>query len=310
VHTIRAFNFSIDDYQAIGEIVHANGGYDKYSWIENLKHSDRIHESGQILRQVAEVEGQVMAYASCCQSIWFDSPGKYWLTIEVHPKYQTQNIGQALYHQIANELMGREAQSISTRVRKDDISAVHFYEDLGFEMIATDPVFALDLATFEESVYESLAESIEILSLSEWKFKDPQWLQKWWQLECQIAQDLAEDEEPLQRSLAQFEIDIQHPAIIPEGFFFAQQDNELIGISGLTQYDERTLQADLTWVVPNQRGKGIARALKLKTIEYAVQQAYDYIIETVEDDWLFHLNTELGFCPLTPWNVYEKAFGR
>ncbi len=308
MHTIRAFNFSNSDYRSMGTIVHEIWGNELEPWIENIKHCDRLHAPDQIVRYLVESDGEVVGYLSACQSIWFDSPGKYSLTIEVHPEYQKRGIGTALFDQLISKLGSQDPQILITKVTADNFAAGYFLEKPGFDQIDSEPVFALDLAAFDQTYFENINcnQEVEIISLAKLKDSHPDWLQKWWHLEWEILQDLPSEDEPVRRTLEQFSQDVQHPAIIPDGFFFAVIDGVFIGIAGVTRFDESTVEADLTWVSPEHHGKQIELMLKLSTIEFVIGQDFAFILESVEDELISELNDQLGFQQLTPWAVFEK----
>lgn len=64
---------------------------------------------------------------------------------------------------------------------------------------------------------------------------------------------------------------INAPYAIPEGFFIARHDGRYIGLARLFSSEEEPdiLHQDLTGVLPEYRGKGVAMALKLQTVSFA-----------------------------------------
>jgi len=218
-----------------------------------------------------------------------------------------------MYVHLVKEASRHHPKVFSVRVIEDDHLEIRFWKEHGFQQVTCELRFALDLIKFDPTQFDTAIsnvenQKIEIHSLEELKSRDPDWLQKWWQMEWLILQDLATEEEPaVRRTLEQFEKDVQHPAIIPEAFFFALDCENYVAITGLTRYDEVTYLADLTWAVPNHQGRSIELALKLKALMWAQNNNATYIIdEASEDDPVYPINLALGFEHLPAWLVYEK----
>ncbi len=312
MHTIRLFEETESEYKALASLL-SEDQEGQTLIADAIRHCDAIHNPGSHQRLVAEIDGQIVAYGTYGQSIWYPATGVFDILIDVDPEFRGQGIGSDLYKLLLADLEGHSPKTLKARARESESDAIRFLENRGFTLKMQEPLFALDLLTFDDSHYESIANEmnslgISFLSLAELCHSDPDWLRKWWDLEWEILQDMPSDEPPVRRSLEKFENDIQHPAIIPEAFFFAVDGNQLVGISGLTRQDERTVQADLTWVIPSHQRKNIELALKLRTIDYAHQNGATYILDDAfEGDPGYKLNLELGFQHLPPWLVFEKV---
>ncbi len=312
MHTIRAFQKSESEYKILASLL-SEDQENQTLIADAIRHCDAIHNPDTHQRLVAEIDDQLVAYATYGQSIWYPATGVFEIWIEVDPDFRGHGIGSDLYQRLIEDLEFLSPKTLKSRARESEPDPIQFLEKRGFICKSQEPQFALDLLTFDDSSYDSIASEmksigISIISLVELRQSDPDWLPKWWDLEWDILQDMPSDEPPVRRYLEQFESDIQHPAIIPEAFFFAVDGNQLVGISGLTRQDEKTLQADLTWVIPSHQCKNIELALKLRTIDYALLNGATYILDDAfEGDPGYTLNLELGFQHLPPWLVFEKV---
>jgi GNAT superfamily N-acetyltransferase len=73
-----------------------------------------------------------------------------------------------------------------------------------------------------------------------------------------------------------------------------------------------TLHVGFTGVHPIYRGRGIATALKLRTLEYARREGFREI-RTQNDTTnaaMLHINAALGFATEPAWIIFEKRFAR
>ena len=313
MHTIREFNYTDSDYQALTDLLGAVSGDDHHR-LEDIRHMDQIRGPEiPFARYVAELNGKMVAVGTYSRSLWFASPEKLHLALDVHPDQLWQQLAEEMAYHLITQGRVHNPGALTVRITESNKTDITFWESLGFEQVAREPRFALDLLKFDPSPFLAAisdveSENIHIVSLEKMRSSDPDWVRKWWQMEWLILQDLATDGEPaVRRTLAQFEQDICYPAIIPEAFFFTVDGDQYVGISGLTRYNEVTYMADLTWAIPSHQGRGLELALKLQTILWAQGQGASYIIdETLEGDPIHKIDLQLGFEHLPAWLVYEK----
>ena len=313
MHTIREFNYTDSDYQALADLFAAVSG-NCHQRPEDIQHMDKIRGPEiPFARFVAIEDGQMIAEAAHGQSIWFGSSNKLNLNIEVHPDVKGNVLRTEMYAHLVRNASRHHPTAFSVRVIEDEHAEIRFWKDRGFQQVSREPRAALDLASFDptpfiDATWNLENQGIKIHSLADLKSNDPDWLHKWWQMEWLILQDLASEEEPaIRRTLEQFEGDVQHPAIIPEAFFFALEGDDYVAITGLTFYDEITYMADLTWAIPSHQGLGIELALKLKAIQWAQDTGAVYLIdEAVENDPGHLISLKLGYEHLPAWLIFEK----
>ena len=103
---------------------------------------------------------------------------------------------------------------------------------------------------------------------------------------------------------------IDNPDVLPGGYFIAKDRDRYIGESfiGRTESEPGVILQGLTGVLPDYRGRGIAMALKLHTIEYVRQLGYD-CIKTDNDSInapMLAINNKLGFVRGDAYIHFEK----
>lgn len=93
---------------------------------------------------IAKVDEQVVAAAV----ILFRKNSKLarLYSIAVHPEFQQRGIAQQLYHAIENETQKKGYQEIRLEVRKDNVSAIRFYEKNAYQAFGEYEQFYEDKA--------------------------------------------------------------------------------------------------------------------------------------------------------------------
>ena len=163
------------------------------------------------------------------------------------------------------------------------------------------PVQEFDSSKFQV-YYNRMAElGIEISTLEE-EAKDPECYQKLYSLALKLDEHIPELDMSNMTS-DQFKKIIQNPEVLPNGYFIAKDGEKYVGASfvvkdrSLTIKDRPDLHQSMTATLEEYRGKGIAVALKLKTIEFAKEYGAEFI-KTVNDSnnkGIIALNEKLGF---------------
>lgn len=306
--------FTTGDYAAFSAISHAI--YPDYAATEDElrywdEHRDPAHK---FQRLVAEQDGHVVGVAYYGQSFENYHPRKFIIDVSVHPHEQRQGIGSALYDHIVAELRQYDPLNLRARVREDMQPGIHFLQARGYRDVWRDWESRLDLATFDSSPYLGLEErlreqSIEIKSQRELE-ADPQYFHKLHQLGNEVAQDIPSLDGSTPLSFDQYmNMIANNPESPPAGQFVAVHNGEYIGMSGLWKSEAKDdFTNNLTGVKRAYRHRGIALALKLRTIAYAREQGGTFI-KTWNDSpnaSMIAINTQLGYARKAGWITFLK----
>jgi GNAT superfamily N-acetyltransferase len=105
--------------------------------------------------------------------------------------------------------------------------------------------------------------------------------------------------------------DIDAPNALVDAFFIAiDRDGRYLGVSNLFRSldDPKFIWQGLTGVRRDARGKGIAMALKLRTVRYAIDEGIEHIKtwNDVHNRPMLSINEALGFARQPAWISYEK----
>ncbi|HRW09168.1 MAG TPA: GNAT family N-acetyltransferase, partial [Caldilineaceae bacterium] len=152
---------------------------------------------------------------------------------------------------------------------------------------------------------------IEIVPFPTLQQRDPNWLQRLWELDWPITQDVPSFTERTRPTLTEISQMFQQSNFLPNGYVVAidTQTSGYVGMSQvyLSKATAQRLETGRTGVLRNYRRRGIATAMKCTIIEFALQSEVTTIrTRNEENNPMYALNRRLGFQPLPAWLTYEK----
>ena len=132
--TLRKFNFSQEDYEAMAAI--RSESYDDnrmrakdFNRIDNYTPQDEYDWE----RTIAEWDGKPVGYGLCCKALWLSDPDLYavgWLT---HPDFRNRGIGSAFWNRLETDVFpSRQICALLAEARGDVPSSLRFLENRGF----------------------------------------------------------------------------------------------------------------------------------------------------------------------------------
>lgn len=296
--------FTSTDYPGIAAVFNA-ANPQQFVTAEELRKGDEHHAQHHFQRWIAEVEGRIAANGLYTQNAQTYHPHKFWFYVSVHPDYQNQGIGSAMYEQIMQALSPLEPISLRVEVREDMTRSIQFLQKRGFREDRRSWESHLDVAAFDPTPYAGLEEAlhkqgIEIKARKELAV-DPDRNRRLHALDDELNRDvpLPPDE---QWTTIDFDYFVEHwmnnPQSPEDAYVIAVADGEYVGEAGLWKKPEVDyIITDLTGVKRAYRRKRIALALKLRGIAYAKAHGYK-TLKTWNDTYnaaMLALNTRLGF---------------
>ncbi|MBN2565334.1 MAG: GNAT family N-acetyltransferase [Candidatus Eisenbacteria bacterium] len=317
---VRDFDGSDRDYEAVARIGNASVPDEPVN-IEMLKHWDSTWDARYMSRRmICERDGEPVASVRVAESQWAYVPGKYLLWLYVLPEFRRQGVGTFAYDHVINELSKRELPptAMIASAREDVTEGVAFLEKRGYELTMREQKSRLMLDDFAASDFESTDErlaagGIAVRSLAELMAEDPDWTTKMWDLTWAIEQDIPWIDPPTRISFEKYVKYMNTPAFLPEAAFVALDGEEWVGLSMVWKIlsEPDKLYTELTGVLRSHRRKGIATALKVRCIRWAVENGYVRIdTDNEEKNPMYTLNVRLGFKPLPAWLRYRNVFDR
>ena len=319
-YSLRPFQSCGKEYEALSSLLHLASPEKRPESGEDLEREDRDWPKESLLLRVAAYASgeEMVAVGTCYEAYWHESAFTVHLRFDTHPDHSQVQLLPILFEGVRDLLAGRRLKfkRLVSSAREDDDDRVRFLLSRGFREEMRSPSSVLQVAKFDASVcqgaYDRLTQKrIRLITLAELQVEEPDWKKKLRDLRWRIVQDVASTEPFAKPTMAEFEeMVLRDPSLDEEAFFVALgDDGSLIGMSNLWRNDPegKRLDTGLTGVVRSHRRKGIATALKLRTVEYALAKGAETIRTSNEEDSpMIALNLKLGFEPEPAWVDYIK----
>ncbi len=265
--------FTEGDYVAYVEL--ANEAYPDYGWtIAEVRHfdDDWKPEGYHQRRIIAEEGGVPVGYSDVSHSRGQFAPDNYNFDVIVRPAARRRGIGTALFEDALAALRARRPHWARNQLKESNADSVAFAKKIGAVELRRDWESRLDPAA-----------RLDVPSL------DP----------------------PTPSPYERFEEEVlRSPFALPEAHFIAIRDGRYVGecAMGKEGTDPGVVYQHLTAVLRDERGKGIAMALKLKTVEYARANGIREI-KTWNDQRnrpMLRINEAMGFAKQPAWIEVRK----
>jgi len=314
-YRVRRFESSEQEYEALAALLQAASPGGRPQSGEELEREDREWPKASLFVRVAAYSPgeEMVAVGTCYEAYWQESPFTTHVHFDTHPDHPQDLLLPVLFEGVQGVLARHKGRfrRLVCRAKEDDRDRVGFLLRNGFREAMRSPSSTLRVAAFEKSVWAEAydrpaQERIRLVTLSQFRVEEPDWKRELCSLRWKIVQDVPSTEPFAKPTVAEFEeMVLGDPALVEEAFFIALgDDGALVGMSNLWRNDPegRRLDAGLTGVIRSHRRRGIATALKLRTIEFAqVNGAETIETSNEEDSPMLALNFKLGFESNPAW---------
>lgn len=312
-------DFEPSDYERLVEIYNANFP-DSPTSVKEAQYWDGMYDTSKFLYKrysfVDTDSKKVVGFGKINHAMWMFHLQKFMVDVLVDPTYQRKGLGSEIYARLARELEERHAVTAWASVKEDMPGAMSFAKKNGYfekrrAWVSRLTPSEVDMKLFEKYTEKTGMEGIRISTLAEEEKSDSQAVRKLYELVQQVTADVPMAEPYTRVSFEQWQtLEMKNPNMIPEGYFIAKDGSDQVGLSCVWRIDKepRSLNQAMTGVLRRYRGRGIAVALKLRVVRYALENGYDRIKTWNDSDNapMLAVNNMLGFKREVGWITLEK----
>lgn len=306
------------DYPALVALNKAS--YPDYAeTVEEWRHWDETWDHAKYFkhRLVAEDGGRVVGFGQVNHMRWAFVPTKYRLDVTVHPEQRGRGHGTTLYDALVEKVRERDGKTLASQAKESMADGVRFLGRRGFKEVKRDWESRLFVKGFDFARFATADERIEklgirIVTLEDEMKRGGDVLRNAYELNEDCRRDVPSVDPVTANSFEEFrQGDIDAPNALLDAFFIAvDRDGRYLGLSNMFRSldDPTFLWQGLTGVRREARGKGIAMALKLRTVRYALDKGVEHI-KTWNDTRnrpMLSINEAMGFAKQPAWISYER----
>ena len=309
--------FAENDYAAVVDI--SNESYPDYAWtVAELRHMDDDWTPEGYFRRriIADEGGGPVGYCDVSNSRGQFVAENFNIDLVVRPAARRQGIGTTLFEDAVSALRPRNARWIRAGVKESDTHSIAFAKHVAAVELKRDWESRLDLAAFDPAPFAGApkraeAAGVRITTLADELRTDPGAVRKAYALHAEARLDVPSLDRPTPSPFERFQEEaLRSPWALPEAYFIAIRDGRYVGESALAAEgaDPSVIYQQLTGVLRDERGKGIAMALKLRAVAYAKERGFREI-----RTWnasinrpMLAINEALGFAKQPAWITFGK----
>jgi mycothiol synthase len=295
--------FSTHDYDSIAELSSLVTPEHPVT-AQMLSHYDAMREPDLLFsRWVAEENGKLTGVGVYSQYEDIYAPNEVHVNIRVHPAYRNRGIGAALYDAIIEKLRRMSAvDTMKVGLAADQHAGINFAMRRGFIEYARRVESRAALAKFDPAAFpdpdaQMAEQGITLRSMQELE-TDPDRDRKLYDLKWEIEQDIPYPGEISQPSFESFRDSYLHaPDLLKDGSFVALDGDQYVGLVFHISGSPALLIVEVTGTARAYRRRGIAQALKLKSMAWAKQAGFGSLLvnNDLSNAGMLAINDKLGF---------------
>ena len=294
---IKVRRCSIAEFYSIYNLVWPDQAEDPQYAEEEAETLDPAHRARHWLALVGTEPAGVLEVGHDLGSFHIE---RWQLDLSVLPDFRKRGVASALADKADRFLDGLPATLFSTRV-KDDTDSIRFAEKRGYAEMKRDFWSVLDLNQVDlegiNAMLQRLPAEIELRSFNE--VDSPEIRSALHDLFEDVRVDIPRVSPPTPLSFQQFErLVLSDPSLDHDCTTLACRGNRFVGSStAFTSIKPGTLDQGLTGVQRDERGQGLAQAIKADVILKAKNKGYQHV-RTDNDSRnlpILSINDRLGF---------------
>lgn len=295
--------YSMQDYDSIAELSSLVTPQHPVT-ARMLSHYDAARSPALLFgRWVAEENGKLTGVGVYSQYEDIYAPNEVHVNIRVHPAHRNRGIGASLYDAIIDRL--RRTGTVDTMkvaLNADQHAGINFALRRGFIEYARRVESRAALAKFDPSAFPDpdaqMAEQGIVLRSVKALESDPERDRKLYDLKWEIEQDIPYPGEISKPSFESFRDHfLRAPDFVAEGSFVALDGDRYIGLVIHVSGSPAHLIVEVTGTSRAYRRRGIAQALKVKSMAWAKQAGFQSLLvnNDLSNAGMLAINDKLGF---------------
>jgi len=201
---IRPFDYTDTDYTAWVKIINQIFPNDPIT-VEILKHNVS-NRNPKYLKEmfVGKIEidksKRIITTGFCCELGGQNTSGKYHIELWTDEAFEGQGLHEPLYEYLVAFLADKNPTKLSTVIREDILQQIEFLKKNGFKQTMREPrselnILSFDFVPFAEYLRKVAESGIEIVTVKELQKRDADWMQKLYDLDNAIRQDMPRTDE-------------------------------------------------------------------------------------------------------------------
>ena len=319
---IQPFEPTDAEYEAAVALVNSIYIDMQPSTASDWRHRDEMRNPKYFHQRLVAVDeaGSLAAVGGVFEPRSKEVAGKYVIDMDV-PAANASAV-PSLFECLVEQVAEREPKlnALLVYTREDQTHITDFLRGRGFEQKMRFPTSEIDLTTFDPAPYAGLidklvAQGIRFCTFADVAQHDPQWLDKLYELDWEIEQDIPQPNPPVREPMEEFLKWFERPSYRSDSCFVAVDESSdepggtYAGISTISVRvpNPERVSVGVTGVGRAYRRRGIATALKLKSFEFVESIGARYIgTDNEENNPMYALNMQLGFRPKPAWLDFEK----
>jgi|SRR5579884_328755 len=257
-----------------------------------------VHE-----RWVVECE-EVVGTAFLESMVWQNAPGAYIVKVVIARSHRRKGVGSTLLEYVEARARELQAEKLYGWVVETEPDSLRFAQRRAFMHTGRQSrhsrldVRAARLKGFEGVEEKLRLEDIHIMTLEEAGSDDPAVLEALYEVDRLSGQGIPGSEEFKMIPFDVWRRELRNtPGVSPEHTWVATHGRRPVGNAVLELRAPTTAFNDYTGVLPDYQRRGIARALKFRTVEWCRHHGIEYIYteNDGENARMLSINVSLGY---------------
>lgn len=272
---------------------------------EGLREADiRRPDYCKSARWVAESDGYIVGVGGYAQHPDLYEARTVHPHVRVHPDYESQGIGRALYAVVEAHAIANHIRMFRSSVSEDKLRAVAFALKAGYTEYAQRIESALDLTTFDPTPYVTVIPALSDAGIEMRTYADlvgdPALERAVYDLQMSTEVDVPLPIPFTPPPFEEYRANVlNHPKIPHDGIILAIAGRDVVGMTMHHRVNDEHINVDYTGVGHGYRGKGLAFALKVAGSLYAQASGAKTLFTTNDpsNPAILAVNKRLGFVP-------------